>query len=64
MRLRLPATQERDDMILKATHAATGAAPEDDYEGKQAVRVAQTTVQSLQVAQCLQYNTIVLLFSL
>ena len=52
LRLRLPASAERDQAIAKATAPLTSGAPpaeaEEDYEGKQAVRVAQSTVHSLQ----------------
>ena len=53
LRLRLPASAERDQAIAKATAAANKAGETEDtiqdYEGKQAVRVAQSTVASLQV---------------
>lgn len=49
LRLRLPATAERDEAITKAT---TGAQyQEEQYETKQALRVAQTTIGSLQVRE-------------
>ena len=49
LRLRLPATAGRDEMILKATAEATLAAKEEDYESRKALRVAQSTISSLQV---------------
>ena len=50
LRLRMPASQERDEMILKATAAAQGSYKGDeDYESKKAVHVAQSTVAGLQV---------------
>ena len=50
LRLRMPATAERDEMILKARETATGKMPEDeDYESRQAVKVATETVAGLQV---------------
>ena len=55
LRLRMPATAERDDMVLKVTSKALQRrGPLDDvedYEGQQAVRVAQSTVSSLQVGR-------------
>lgn len=51
LRLRMPADAHRDELILKATMAAEQRADPtaEDYEGQQAVRVAQSTVHSLQV---------------
>ncbi len=50
LRVRLPATADRDQLVAKATSAAASRMTEDDdYEGKQAVRVAQSTITSLQV---------------
>ena len=49
LRLRLPATADRDKVFNKITEATSGTKFEEDYEGKQAVQVAQSTVYSLQV---------------
>lgn len=49
LRLRLPASEDRDKIIAKATATASATPREEDYESKQAVRVAQSTVHSLQV---------------
>ena len=49
LRLRLPATEDRDKIIAKATATAMSAPIGGDFEGRQAVKVAQSTVQSLQV---------------
>jgi len=55
LRLRMPATADRDDMIMKVTSKALQSkGPFDeaeDYERKQAIIVAQSTVNSLQVCQ-------------
>ena len=51
LRLRLPASAERDAAIVRATTAAKQRAEEattEDYESEKAVRVAQATVQLLQ----------------
>ena len=52
LRLRLPASAERDQAIAKATAAASRASASpttpEDYEATQAVNVAQSTVASLQ----------------
>lgn len=52
LRLRLPPSTARDSAIAKAT--ANGLQGQDaddvDYEGRQAVRVAQSTVHHLQVS--------------
>ena len=52
IRLRLPASADRDNVFKKVTQGTTGMLHEEDYEGKQAVVVAQTTVHSLQVGFC------------
>ena len=51
LRLRLPASAERDKAIANATVAATKrlGEPTQDYESEKAVRVAQSTVHHLQV---------------
>ena len=53
LRLRLPVSAERDKLIVQATMRTTGKAPKEeedvDYESRQAVRVAQSTVHHLQV---------------
>ena len=50
----MPASIERDEMILKATAAAQGRGMGDeDYESKKAVHVAQSTVAGLQVGDYL-----------
>ncbi|CAH1800117.1 unnamed protein product [Owenia fusiformis] len=59
LRLRLPATSTRDEIILKATSAATEGAKEEDYESKQALRVAQSTIGSLQARINQKEETIV-----
>ena len=46
LRLRMPATAERDAAIAKAT--ANAQYQEEQYETKQALRVAQSTIGSLQ----------------
>lgn len=56
MRLRLPATADRDKIFKKVTEGVTGTIHEEDYEGKQAVLVAQTTVSSLQVNYILLFT--------
>ena len=48
LRLRMPATAERDAAIAKATSNAQYQ--EEQYETKQALRVAQSTIGSLQVS--------------
>ena len=56
LRLRMPATAERDAAIAKATSNAQYQ--EEQYETKQALRVAQSTIGSLQVSYtypCLAY---------
>ena len=47
LRLRLPATAERDAAIAKAT--ANAQYQEEQYETKQALKLAQSTIASLQV---------------
>ena len=50
LRLRLPASVERDRIIDKVTATVTSAMPHSDgYESQQAYKVAQSTVHSLQV---------------
>ena len=49
LRLRLPATEDRDKIIAQATATAAATPRGEDFEGKQAMRVAQSTVGSLQV---------------
>ena len=49
LRLRLPATADRDKVIDKVMATTTNAMQESDYESQQAYKVAQSTVQSLQV---------------
>ena len=53
LRLRLPATLDRDEIVAKATAGTTGAAPGEDenYENRQALKVASSTVNSLQVTK-------------
>ena len=53
LRLRLPVSKERDDAIVKATAAATYKGVdliEESPEERKALRVAQSTVASLQVS--------------
>ncbi len=54
LRVRLPASAERDDMIMKTvmkhTQFTSGVVQEEDFESRQAMRVAQSTVASLQVS--------------
>ncbi len=50
LRLRLPATAERDKVIDKVMATTTNAMQGSDYESQQAYKVAQSTVQSLQVS--------------
>lgn len=47
LRLRLPATAERDAAIAKAT--ANAQYQQEQYETKQALNVAHSTISSLQV---------------
>ena len=55
LRLRMPATADRDEIILKATATATTAAQQEragtarNYESEQSMRIAQSTISSLQV---------------
>jgi hypothetical protein len=51
LRLRMPATADRDEIILRATAKATASTrhPDDDYEMIHALSIAQSTVASLQV---------------
>ena len=51
LRLRLPASADRDKAIASATASANKRAEDqvEDYEGEKAVRVAQSTVHHLQV---------------
>ncbi|XP_060063320.1 centrosomal protein of 290 kDa-like [Ylistrum balloti] len=52
LRLRLPASADRDEMILKTTSQITEsmAKPQKDkeYESEQSIRIAQSTISSLQ----------------
>jgi centrosomal protein CEP290 len=49
LRLRMPASAERDEMILRAQQQASSTMPEqEDYETRQAVKVATETVAGLQ----------------
>ena len=56
LRLRMPATADRDEIILKATATATTAAQQEraghgrNYESEQSMRIAQSTISSLQVS--------------
>ena len=51
----MPATADRDEIILKATAKATTAAQQEragtarNYESEQSMRIAQSTISSLQV---------------
>lgn len=47
LRLRLPSTADRDAVFAKITNQSAKQ-PQEDYEGSQAVRVAHSTVASLQ----------------
>ena len=59
LRLRLPASVERDRIIDKVTATVTSAMPHSDgYESQQAYKVAQSTVHSLQV--CDSYKRMLL----
>ena len=53
LRLRMPATAERDEIILRATskvNAAMSQKPaEKDYQTEHSIRIAQSTISSLQV---------------
>ena len=56
LRLRLPASEERDRIIDKVTATVTSAMPHSEsYESQQAYKVAQSTVHSLQVNDVLQF---------
>ena len=61
LRLRLPASAERDKAIAKATAVASQRVDDTttDYEGEKAVRVAQSTVHHLQVGYvyCIMHDT-------
>ncbi|XP_074654662.1 centrosomal protein of 290 kDa-like [Tubulanus polymorphus] len=49
LRLRMPATPGRDEVIMKAMHnAEKQVTQEDEYEAHQALKIAQSTVGSLQ----------------
>lgn len=52
LRLRMPATAERDNIIMQATSKVSQASPRDlmkqDYESEQSMRIAQSTISSLQ----------------
>jgi len=50
LRLRLPATADRDAVFAKITNQANQP-PEENYESNQAVRVAHSTVAGLQVSR-------------
>lgn len=52
LRLRLPATKERDEVILRATAQGLTSNPNaDDYESQKALKIAHSTVSSLQVIE-------------
>ena len=59
LRLRFPASAERDRAIARATSAAKQRAEDatDDYEGEKAVRVELATVQLLQVPETYTFLT-------
>ena len=59
----MPATADRDEIILRATETATTAAQKEragtarNYESEQSMRIAQSTISSLQVGSLkLSYN--------
>jgi len=56
LRLRLPATSDRDAVFDKVASQSIKSPRDEDYEGSQAVRVATSTVSSLQVCTH-RYNT-------
>lgn len=53
LRLRMPATADRDEIILRATskvNAAMSQKPEEkDYQTEHSIKIAQSTISSLQV---------------
>ena len=58
LRLRLPATSDRDAVFDKVASQSIKSPRDEDYEGSQAVRVATSTVSSLQVCtHRYSYNT-------
>jgi len=50
LRVRLPATADRDAIFEKVASQSSKSLRDEDYESSQAVRVATSTVSSLQVA--------------
>ena len=59
LRVRLPASADRDAIFEKVASQSSKSPRDEDYESSQAVRVATSTVSSLQVAvmtfSCLQF---------
>ena len=59
LRIRLPASADRDAVFEKVASQSSKSPRDEDYESSQAVKVATSTVSSLQVAVssfiCLQY---------
>lgn len=53
MRLRMPATADRDEFIVRATAKVTQSMKQQsshsNYEGQQSLKIAQSTISSLQV---------------
>jgi len=50
LRVRLPASSDRDAVFEKVASQSARSPRDEDYESSQAVRVATSTVSSLQVA--------------
>ena len=57
LRVRLPASSDRDAVFDKVVSQSARSPRDEDYEASQAVRVATSTVSSLQVgcSQCYRY---------
>lgn len=59
LRLRMPATADRDEIILRATskvNAAMSQKPEEkDYQTEHSIKIAQSTISSLQVTWFLSF---------
>ena len=56
LRVRLPASSDRDAVFDKVTSQSAKSPRDEDYESSQAVRVATSTVSSLQVTIACCHN--------
>jgi len=58
LRVRLPASSDRDAVFEKVASQSARSPRDEDYESSQAVRVATSTVSSLQVAIACSHNSL------